>query len=208
MKYAAIIAADAAAVRALTFTIAALLALACGGGPDQGQQGEATSEREAGSSGGAGYRITHRHRDEYSKKGLGSEIVYTAELRGAPNDLIGTGRYEGKQIVRKISHAECDEPPKEYPISGNIEASGSVAELPGVGKTISYVLATTDWKLPGTEMTAEEAEAMKGGGTMSKLMLQLTGPVTRKTDTNPGIMSNSCLGEHTVTADVTVEEIR
>ena len=180
--------------------------LGCRGSPERQQADENGSERSRPSSGGAAYRITHEQRAEYSKKGLGSAVVYTAELRGSPEELTGTGRYEGKVIVRKISWAECNEPPKEHAVSGNVEASGGVVDLPGAGKVISYTLATTDWKNPGAT-TAEEAEAMKGAGTVAELLMKLAGAVTQKVDTGPGLWSNSCLGEHIVIDKIKVEEI-
>ncbi len=181
--------------------------LACAGSDEREHGDENGSGRGTpSSSGGAAYRITHEQRAEYSKKGLGSEVVYTAELRGSPEDLTGTGRYEGKMIVRKISWAECNEPPKEYAVSGNVEASGGVVDVPGAGKVISYTLATTDWKHPGAT-TAEEAEAMKGAGTVAELLMKLTGSVTQKVDTGPGLWSNSCLGAHIVIDKIKVEEI-
>jgi hypothetical protein len=197
-----------ATVRALGLLLCAFPAvlLGCGGSAERERVDENGSDNSTPSSGGAAYRITHEQRSEYSKKGLGSAVVYTAELRGSPDELAGTGRYEGKLIVRKISWAECNEPPKEHAVSGNIEASGGVVEVPGAGKIMSYTLATTDWKKPGAA-TAEEAEAMKGAGTVAELLMKLTGSVTQKVDTGPGLWSNSCLGEHIVIDKIKVEEI-
>jgi uncharacterized membrane protein len=47
--------------------------LGCGGSPDREQAGGNVSERSRPSSGGAAYRITHEQRQEYPKKGPGSE---------------------------------------------------------------------------------------------------------------------------------------
>lgn len=195
------------------------LLLACGGVDAR--------DAEQPAEDAARYRITHHFRSEYANKGLGADIMYRAELRpdpDNPDELKGTGRYEGKLIERKVSIPECGEPPKERTVAGNIEASGSVGEMPDLkgalglpskdkgmdllsgGKVMSYVLATTDWPAPAGA-SAEEADAGKGLGTVSRLALKLTGKVTKKHDVAEGIHGGDCLGANTVTQDITVEQI-
>ena len=55
--------------------------------------------------------------------------------------------------------------------------------------------------------SAEDADAVKGAGTVSQLALKLTGKVTKKHDVAPGIHGGDCLGANTVTQNITVEEI-
>jgi hypothetical protein len=188
---------------------------------------EGTLASDEGSAQATRYRITHRHRSEFANKGLSADVMYRAELRpdpDSPGELKGTGRYEGKIIERKISIPECGEPPREYMVAGNIEASGNVGEMPDLkaalgipsknkstdplsgGKVMSYVLATTDWPAP-SGASAEDADAGKGLGTVSRLALKLTGKTTKKTDVAAGIHGGNCLGANTVTQDITVEEI-
>jgi hypothetical protein len=190
-------------------------------------QGGSLASDDGGPPQAARYRITHHFRSEYANKGLTADVMYRAELRRDPDnpeELTGTGRYEGKVIERKVSIPECDEPPKERTVAGNIEASGSVGEMPDLkgalglpsknkstdplsgGKVMSYVLATTDWPAPAGA-SAEDADAGKGLGTVSRLALKLTGKVTKKKDVGAGIHGGNCLGANTITQDITVEEI-
>ena len=187
----------------------------------------AVASSDEGSGQSTRYRITHHHRSEFANKGLSADVVYKAELGPDPDnpgELKGTGRYEGKIIERKVSIPECGEPPKERMVAGKIEASGNVGEMPDLkaalgipsknkstdplsgGKVMSYVLATTDWPAP-SGASAEDAEAGKGLGTVSRLALKLTGKVTKKTDVAAGIHGGDCLGANTVTQEITVEEI-
>ena len=195
------------------------LLLACGGVEARNAEVPATNA--------ARYRITHHYRSEFANKGLVADVMYTAELRtdpDNPDELKGTGRYEGKLIDRKVSIPECSEPPKERMVAGNIEASGNVTEMPDLksalglpsknkstdllsgGKVMNYMLATTNWP-PPAGVSAEDAEAAKGGGTVSQLALKLTGKVTKKHDVAAGIHGGDCLGANTVTQDITVEQI-
>jgi hypothetical protein len=203
--------------------------LACaraeGNGDPETHDGEPASE--LGTDKAARYRITHHYRSEFANKGLVADVVYTAELRpdpDNPDELKGTGRYKGKLIERKVSIPECGEPPKERLIAGNIEASGNVTEMPDLrgalglpskdkstsllsgGKVMNYMLATTDWPAPAGA-SAEDADAVKGAGTVSQLALKLTGKVTKRHDAAPGIHGGDCLGANTVTQDITVEQI-
>ena len=207
----------------------ALLACARAEGNGEAETRDAEPASEVGADKPARYRITHRYRSEFANKGLVADVLYEAELRpdpDNPDELKGTGRYKGKLIERKVSIPECDEPPKERMIEGNIEASGNASEMPDLkgalglpskdkstdflsgGRVMNYMLATTDWP-PPAGASAEDAEAVKGSGTVSQLALKLNskGKVTEKHDAAPGIHGGNCLGANTVTQDIKVEEL-
>lgn len=154
------------------------------------------------------YRVVYRQRYQSEKRGLAWDVTYRADL--APNtaedpqdQLIGEGRYQG---VVKVVAANCTNPlhpPKTVQVSGKLTATGGVAD-----GLMSFVLATTDWKiLPigGIATTPEEEAAASGAGTVAELLLPLTGRTTTRKSSKP-ISDTDCDGVVTRFVDLSVEQ--
>ncbi len=73
---------------------------------------------------------------------------------------------------------------------------------------MSFVLATTDWKIlpvAGVAITDEEREAAAGSGTVAELLFPLTGPVTQHHERKL-FNQTKCDGNIMRTVDITIIE--
>jgi hypothetical protein len=111
-----------------------------------------------------------------------------------------------------------------YTASGNIDASGSVMDVPtdlmallsgkkpAGGKSsnderLNVLLTTTDWPIVpfgGGYATGGDKEDVKGMGSEMLPLLQLTGATT-KIHHESIVSQNKCNGKETLTVDVTIE---
>jgi hypothetical protein len=167
------------------------------------------------------YRVTVHTRTQTENYGEVANLFYSAELRSdpsAPDDLIGKGRYSGHVITRKVNcHNKEPERKKTHAVSGNLDASGGVAEWPGKGPSLIYVLATTDWPIAPLAFAGDETasdpeikEAVKGLGTISGPFegVQLEGAVTSKQNRREGdLFQTDCTGKVVTTEDITITDL-
>jgi len=167
------------------------------------------------------YRVTVHFRTHTENYGEIGNILYNAELRPDstdPTQLIGTGRYSGSVISRKLNcHSNEPEQKRTHVVSGNLDASGGVAEWPGGRTQFMYRLATTDWPLlplVGDELGSdpEWKEIAKGLGSISGPLLgvPLQGQVTKTLEQSSGgdlFQKNDCTGNITTTEDITITDL-
>jgi hypothetical protein len=178
---------------------------------------------------GTTYRVTYESHGRSEKRGLKDDRTYVADLSPDPKhprELKGTGRYTARMNTKNANcyYDKDGENEQWYTASGNLEASGSVVDVPtdfmallsgkkpAGGKSpttehLNVVLATTDWPIipfGGGYAKGEEKDDVKGLGSEMLPLMQLTGATTRIH--HESITSeNKCNGKETLTVDVTIE---